>query len=130
MLAEGTVEYCGQSVLAVAAETLEQARRAAHLAVVELEGGRVRAARVAYGGMAAIPVRAAGTEAALTGRPWTEATVEAAAAVLATELTPISDLRASAAYRRLAAGNLLRKFWIETAGAPARTRVLAAEGSS
>ncbi len=97
---------------------------------IELEGGRVRSARVAYGGMAAIPVRAAAAEAALTGRPWTEATVEAAAAALGSELAPISDMRASAAYRRLAAGNLLRKFWIETAGAPGRTRVLAAEGTS
>jgi len=35
LLADGTVEYCGQSVLAVAAETLELARRAAHLAVIE-----------------------------------------------------------------------------------------------
>ncbi len=97
---------------------------------VEIEGGRVRSARVAYGGMAAVPVRAAGAEAALTGRPWTEATVEAGVAALGVELAPISDMRAGAAYRRLAAGNLLRKFWIETAGAPARTRVLAAEGSS
>jgi xanthine dehydrogenase small subunit len=96
---------------------------------VEVEGGRVRSARVAYGGMAAIPVRAAAAEAALTGKPWAEVTVEAAVAALGAELSPISDMRASAGYRRLAAGNLLRKFWIETAGAPGRTRVLAAEGS-
>jgi xanthine dehydrogenase small subunit len=97
---------------------------------VELEGGCVRSARVAFGGMAAIPVRAPGTEAALTGKPWTQATVEAATAALRGELSPISDMRASAGYRRLAAGNLLRKFWIETAGAPGRTRVLAAEGTT
>jgi xanthine dehydrogenase small subunit len=96
---------------------------------VELEGNRVRSARVAFGGMAAVPVRAAAAEAALAGKPWTEATVEAAAAALRAELSPISDMRAGAEYRRLAAGNLLRRFWIETAGAPGRTRVLAAEGS-
>lgn len=37
ILADGTVEYFGQSVLAVAAETEEQARRAAHLAVIEYQ---------------------------------------------------------------------------------------------
>jgi xanthine dehydrogenase small subunit len=53
-------------------------------------------------------------EAALTGRPFSEATVEAAAAAVEAELSPISDMRASAAYRRKVAGNLLRKLWLET----------------
>jgi xanthine dehydrogenase small subunit len=83
---------------------------------VGLEGGRVREARVAFGGMAAVPVRSAGAEAALTGRPFGEAAVEAAVAALEAELAPITDMRASAAYRRLVAGNLLRKFWLEVAG--------------
>jgi xanthine dehydrogenase small subunit len=89
---------------------------------VELEGSRVRAARVAFGGMAAVPVRAAGAEAALTGRPFGEASVEAAVAALDGELSPLSDLRAGAAYRRLVAGNLLRKFWLEVAGPRERGR--------
>jgi len=96
---------------------------------VELEGGRVREARVAYGGMAAVPTRARAAEAALVGRPWTEATVEAAGAALDADLTPISDMRASAPYRRLVAANLLRKFHVETAGPPERTRVLANENA-
>ena len=83
---------------------------------LELEAGRVRSARVAYGGMAAVPVRSAAAEAALTGRPFDEATVEAAAAAVEAELSPISDMRASAAYRRRVAGNLLRKLWLESEG--------------
>lgn len=98
---------------------------------IELDGGRVRSARVAFGGMAAVPIRATGVEEILAGRPWTEATIEAAVARLQAELSPISDLRASAAYRRLAAGNLLRKLWIESTSPPARTqvRVFGEEGS-
>jgi xanthine dehydrogenase small subunit len=84
---------------------------------LELAGGRVRSARVAYGGMAAVPVRAAAAEAALTGKAFSEATLEAAAAAVEAELAPISDMRASAAYRRRVAGNLLRKLWLESAAA-------------
>jgi xanthine dehydrogenase small subunit len=84
---------------------------------LELEGDTVRAARVAFGGMAATPRRAAACEAALAGRPWTPATCAAAAAALAEDYTPIADMRASAAYRLGVAQNLLRKFHLETSGA-------------
>jgi xanthine dehydrogenase small subunit len=76
----------------------------------------VRAARFAFGGMAAIVRRATGVEAAVIGQPWSEATVEAAAAALAREFTPLSDMRASAAYRTKVAQNLLRRFGLETVG--------------
>jgi len=79
-----------------------------------LEGGTVKQARLAFGGMAAIVKRAAQAEAALRGQPWTEAAAEAAAAALASDFTPITDLRASAGYRQRAAANLLRRFWLET----------------
>ena len=85
---------------------------------VELDGDRVRAARVALGGVAAVPMRAAGAEAALAGKAWGEPAIEAAVKALQAELAPISDMRASAAYRRLVAGNLLRRFWLEV-GLPA-----------
>jgi xanthine dehydrogenase small subunit len=61
--------------------------------------------------MAAIPARAPGCEAALTGRPWTEETVEAAARALAEDYQPLDDLRGSAAYRHKVAANLLRRIW-------------------
>jgi xanthine dehydrogenase small subunit len=81
---------------------------------IGLDGDAVREARFAFGGMAAIVKRAAKAEAAVRGRPWSEATVKAAAAALQEDFTPLTDLRASAAYRQRAAGNLLRRFWMET----------------
>ena len=84
---------------------------------IALEGGTIRSARVAFGGMAATPKRAPRCEAALTGQPWSEATCERAAAALAQDYAPITDMRASAAYRSTVAQNLLRKFHLETSGA-------------
>lgn len=95
---------------------------------VDLEGqgrdARVRAARVCYGGMAATPKRAAGCEAALAGTRWSEPAVTAAMAALDGDFEPITDLRASQAYRRRVARNLLWRFWLETSGSGARTRIL------
>jgi xanthine dehydrogenase small subunit len=81
---------------------------------LELDEGMVRAARIAFGGMAATPKRAALAEAALQGRAWDEAALEDAAAALAQDYAPLSDMRASGAYRMQAAQNLLRRFWFET----------------
>ncbi len=89
---------------------------------LELSGGVVRDARIGFGGVAATPVRVTAVEQALIGQTWTEATVRAAMRVLDAALTPISDMRASADYRRVTAGNLLLKFYLETA-TPARTRL-------
>ncbi|WP_343617215.1 FAD binding domain-containing protein [Novosphingobium sp.] len=69
----------------------------------------VQSARIAFGGMAATPARAAHAEAALIGHPWTAATVEAACAALARDYTPLTDMRGSGAYRLAAAANLLRR---------------------
>ena len=80
---------------------------------IEVEEGEIRSARVAYGGMAQTPARAATCEAALTGSPWSAATIEAAAAALEQDFDPISDLRAGAAYRRTVAANLLRRLYAE-----------------
>ena len=80
-------------------------------------GGRVGAARFAFGGMAAVVKRAAAAEAAVLGNPWNEAAQRAAQAALASDFTPLTDLRASAAYRARAAAGLLERFWRETAPA-------------
>jgi xanthine dehydrogenase small subunit len=80
---------------------------------IRLEEGHVAAARIAFGGMAGIPARASASEAALTGRPWSEAAVEAAAEALAQDYQPLSDLRGSAGYRLAAAANLVRGLWLE-----------------
>jgi xanthine dehydrogenase small subunit len=89
---------------------------------IRVEAQIVAEARIAFGGMAAIPKRARAVEAALTGRPWTLATIESALAAFDTDFTPISDMRASAAYRRQVARNLLIRYFHETAG-HAQTRL-------
>ncbi len=84
--------------------------------VVDQQGDRISAARIAFGGLAATPARATATEAALTGRRWNQDSIELAAAALAEDFRPLTDLRASSTYRLQAAGNLLRRFYLETAG--------------
>ncbi len=78
------------------------------------DGGVVREARFAFGGMAATVRRAAETEAALVGQPWTEASLQRAQQALARDFSPLTDLRASADYRLAAARGLLRRLWLET----------------
>ncbi|CAI1601526.1 4-hydroxybenzoyl-CoA reductase subunit gamma [Serratia quinivorans] len=77
-----------------------------------LEQGTIRDARLAFGGMAATPKRAKLCEQLLVGQPWRRATVELAAQALAQDFTPLSDFRASSAYRLLVAQNLLRRYFI------------------
>jgi xanthine dehydrogenase small subunit len=79
--------------------------------------GVVRQASIGVGGVAATPVRAVKTQAALLGQPWNPATVQTAMQVLRAEFSPISDMRASAAYRTEVLGNLLQRFWLESQGA-------------
>ena len=79
---------------------------------LRVRDGVVVEARIAYGGMAGIPARAAQAEAALVGRPWREASVRAAMAAVDRDFTPLSDMRASAAYRATVARNLLLKLWL------------------
>jgi xanthine dehydrogenase small subunit len=81
---------------------------------IELDGDVVSSARFAFGGMAAIVKRARGAEAAVVGQPWAEATVDAAMQALDSDFTPLSDLRASADYRRQVARGLLKRLWLET----------------
>ncbi len=91
---------------------------------IEVEGRRVVAARVAYGGMAATPKRAVDAEKALVGGNLDEpASWRAALAALSSDFTPLTDQRASAAYRMTVAANLLEKALVEIAGAGPPTRI-------
>jgi xanthine dehydrogenase small subunit len=83
---------------------------------ITVADGTVTAARIAFGGMAGTPKRAAHVEAALMGRPWTEATVTAAQGAFAQDFTPLSDMRASAGYRLRAAEGMLMRYFRETQG--------------
>jgi len=93
---------------------------------LKIEDGVVRDARIAFGGMAGTPRRAPAAEAALVGRRWDQAAAEASALALAEDFQPLSDLRGSAAYRVLAAQNLIRRLWLE-ADDPAAGALLALE---
>ena len=91
-----------------------------------VEAGRVTHARVAFGGMAATPKRAAATEATLKGleledpHGW-----DAACEALASDFQPIDDMRASARYRLETAQALLQKALHEAGGeASAATRLV------
>ncbi len=77
------------------------------------EDEMVDEAVICFGGMAATVKRAGRAEQALLGKPIGEASIEQAMNGLETDFQPISDLRASAAYRMLVAKNLLRRFVLE-----------------
>ncbi|MFB6618954.1 xanthine dehydrogenase small subunit [Streptomyces sp. NPDC085524] len=81
---------------------------------LEIQDGIVTKARIGLGGVAATPIRALTTEAALEGKPWTSETVEAAAQLLQAEGTPMNDHRASAEYRSAMLGQSLLKLFAET----------------
>ncbi|TYC89201.1 xanthine dehydrogenase small subunit [Novosphingobium sp. BW1] len=81
-----------------------------------LEKGDVACARVAFGGMAATPRRAAACEAALVGQPFTQETMALAASALREDFTPLDDVRGSADYRLAAGGNLLHRLWLRAQG--------------
>ncbi len=77
------------------------------------DSGRIRHARLAYGGVASVPIRAVEAEESLLGRPWDENTVRRTQETLKSTLKPISDHRGSGAYRLALAQTLLEKFWWE-----------------
>jgi xanthine dehydrogenase small subunit len=83
---------------------------------LDIEANVVRRASIGAGGVAATPARALQTEAALVGQPWNADTVARAAHALKTEFNPISDMRASGAYRRTVLASLLQRFWLESQG--------------
>jgi xanthine dehydrogenase small subunit len=92
---------------------------------LRIENGVIEQARVAFGGMAAIPKRAHACEAALLDKPFNQATLEKACLALAQDFTPLSDFRASKEYRLLGAQNLLRKYFVELQTPHIETRVTA-----
>ena len=81
---------------------------------LQLDGNVVVSFRMACGGLAATVRPATHTEAAINGKQWAEATIESACTALATDFSPITDMRASADARLRATQNLLRRFFAET----------------
>ena len=81
-----------------------------------VEHGRIVTARVAHGGLGPKVARAPGAEAAMAGAAFERDTFERAAEALMAEVAPRTDQRATAAYRQVAAGNLLRRLWWRWSG--------------
>ncbi|WP_422473365.1 xanthine dehydrogenase small subunit [Endozoicomonas sp. ALB032] len=93
------------------------------LAAINLElndNGIITRARVAFGGMAAIPKRALACEKALTGKEASATTLQEAQKAIRSEFTPLSDVRGSSDYRLQAACNLLERYFLEMSGQTAR----------
>jgi xanthine dehydrogenase small subunit len=78
------------------------------------EKGIVSNITLAYGGMAEFTKRSPTTESYLKGKRWDRRHVEEAQRLVDADFNPISDVRGSAEFRRIAARNLLLKFWSET----------------
>ncbi|MDD1779766.1 xanthine dehydrogenase small subunit [Enterovibrio sp. ZSDZ35] len=77
------------------------------------DGDIISDARIAFGGMAAIPARASHCEQALVGQRLTSATIQSAMTALGNDFSPISDFRASKEYRAETAANLLYRLFTE-----------------
>ena len=91
--------------------------------LLTLDGtGTVADIRITFGGMAGTPKRARAVEAALIGKPWTEATIEVTRNAFDADFQPLTDWRATKEYRQLTAKNLLTRFYLETSGAPAELK--------
>ncbi|ETX14830.1 FAD-binding molybdopterin dehydrogenase [Roseivivax halodurans JCM 10272] len=84
---------------------------------IEVTEGRVSAARIAFGGMAAIPKRARAVETALIGQRWDESAAASVQDVWEEDFQPMTDMRASAGYRLAAARNMLSRYLLEDLGA-------------
>ncbi len=80
---------------------------------ITLANDKVTSARIAFGGMAGTPMRAAAVEAALIGKPWTRDTIRKAKWSFAEDFKPMTDMRASSGYRLEAAANMLERYWLE-----------------
>ncbi len=81
-----------------------------------VEGGTITAARIAFGGMAGTPKRAAATESAVVGQAWTQETLHGAARLLEEDFQPLSDMRASATYRMDCAQAMMRRYFDDISG--------------
>ncbi len=112
-LAAGAVRRVQQSYKVGKRGTDDISIVAAAFAIDLDEGDKIVRARLAYGGVAAIPARAVAVERLLEGQLWNLDSVQRAKARLKEAFTPLNDLRGSAEYRKLLVANLFEKFFVE-----------------
>lgn len=79
-------------------------------ALAQMGGGTIRDIRLALGSVAPVPLRLKETERMLTGKTIEPALVDAARKIVSLEIRPIDDIRSTARYRSLVAGNLVAEF--------------------
>ena len=96
---------------------------------ITISGRKITSARLAFGGMAATPKRAANAESCLVGAAVSMDSFTAAAAALEDDFSPIDDMRASAEYRIQVAQNLLVKYGLDMTGSPV-PRLVGAQGNA
>jgi xanthine dehydrogenase small subunit len=112
-LAPGAVKRLSQSYKVGKRGTDDISIVAAAFAIDLDSENRIVRARLAYGGVAAIPARAFTVEKSLAGKLWNQETIQNAKKLLKDEFTPLNDVRGSAEYRKLLVANLFEKFFVE-----------------
>ena len=118
-LAPGAIVRLSQSYKVGKRGTDDISIVAAAFAINLDEQNHIVQARLAYGGVAATPIRAIEVEKMLVGKPWTIDTIRQVKPVLREAFTPLTDFRGSAAYRKLLVANLFEKFFVEMTRAQA-----------
>lgn len=92
---------------------------------IEISDGVVRSSRIAFGGMAGVPKRATHVEAALIGKPWSEATIMGVLPLFSDDFEPLTDMRASADYRLKTAQNMLVRYFHDLGAASVDVQAVA-----
>ncbi|HUP65399.1 MAG TPA: FAD binding domain-containing protein [Thermoanaerobaculia bacterium] len=82
---------------------------------MRIREGRIEGARIAYGGVGPTVLRLPRTEGFLEGKAFIPDVFREAGETALGEIAPISDVRGAAAFRNRLAGNVLMKFYYESA---------------
>jgi xanthine dehydrogenase small subunit len=77
-----------------------------------MQGDIIQEVRIAAGGVAPVPKLLEKTNAFLKGQPVNETTIGQAIAIAQTDITPISDTRGTADYKRLLLGQLIKAHFL------------------
>jgi xanthine dehydrogenase small subunit len=77
-----------------------------------MHGDVIQDVRISAGGVAPVPILLNGTNTFFKGRSVNDTTIDEAIAIAQTEISPISDARGTAAYKRLLLGQLIRAHFI------------------
>lgn len=77
-----------------------------------MQGDRIQDVRIAAGGVAPVPKLLEKTNAFLKGKPANDTTIDQAIAIAQTDISPISDARGTANYKRLLLGQLIKAHFL------------------